>query len=280
MVMYCNAACKKKHRHKHKQECEEHVRLAAEQATKLHDEKLFKQPPMLYGDCPICFLRIPTLLSGSKYKTCCGKVICSGCNFAPVYDHKGSMVDETCPFCRAAAPRSDEEAIERLNKRVNVGDAEGISNLGFYYAHGVHSLPQDNTKAFELWLKAAEFGHVTAYFNIGTIYDTGMCVEVDNKKANHYYELAAMGGDIKARHNLGCSEVEEGNIDRAIKHWMIAVASGEATSLAAMQSLYSDGRATKEEFTQALRSYQEYLGEIKSSQRDEAAAYSDIYKYY
>ena len=43
MVMYCNAACKKKHRHiKHKKECEEHVRLAAEHAAKLHDEKLFK----------------------------------------------------------------------------------------------------------------------------------------------------------------------------------------------------------------------------------------------
>ena len=27
---YCNAACKKKHRHKHKNDCEEHVRLAAE----------------------------------------------------------------------------------------------------------------------------------------------------------------------------------------------------------------------------------------------------------
>ena len=35
-VKYCNAACKKKHRHKHKKDCEEHVRLAAEQAAELH----------------------------------------------------------------------------------------------------------------------------------------------------------------------------------------------------------------------------------------------------
>ena len=35
-VMHCNAACKKKHRHKHKKECE---RLA-----ELYDELLFKQP--------------------------------------------------------------------------------------------------------------------------------------------------------------------------------------------------------------------------------------------
>ena len=37
MVKYCNAACKKKHRHKHKKECEEHVRLAAEHAAELHE---------------------------------------------------------------------------------------------------------------------------------------------------------------------------------------------------------------------------------------------------
>ena len=55
MVKYCNAACKKKHRSKHKKHCEEHVKLAAQSAAKLHDEKLFKQPPPQYGDCPICF---------------------------------------------------------------------------------------------------------------------------------------------------------------------------------------------------------------------------------
>ena len=67
MVMYCNASCKKKHRHKHKKDCEDHQRLVAEHAAKLHDEKLFKQPPTLEEDCPICFLRIPSLSSGSTY---------------------------------------------------------------------------------------------------------------------------------------------------------------------------------------------------------------------
>ena len=35
-VKYCNAVCKKKHRHKHKKDCEEYLRRAAEQAAKLH----------------------------------------------------------------------------------------------------------------------------------------------------------------------------------------------------------------------------------------------------
>ena len=62
-VKYCNAACKKKHRSKHKKKCE---RRAAE----LHDIELFKQPPPFREDCPICFLLLPLVDSGSKYKAC------------------------------------------------------------------------------------------------------------------------------------------------------------------------------------------------------------------
>ena len=95
IVKYCNAACKKQHRHKHKKQCEEYVRLAAQRAAELHDKELFNQSPPA-ADCPICFLRLPTftdlargrlplLITGSKYYACCGKVICSGCMYAPVY---------------------------------------------------------------------------------------------------------------------------------------------------------------------------------------------------
>ena len=40
-----------------------------------------------------------------------------------------------------------------------------------------------------------------------------------------------------------------------------------------------DGQATKEDYSNALLAYQKYIGEIKSEQRDEAAAFSDLYKY-
>ena len=75
---YCNAACKKKHRSKHKKQCERRV-------VELHDEALFKEPPPQDGDCPICFLRLPILARGQSYMACCGKVLCTGCCHAPVY---------------------------------------------------------------------------------------------------------------------------------------------------------------------------------------------------
>ena len=229
-VKYCNAICKKVHKKKHKKDCEEHCRLAVERAAKLHDEKLFKHPSSQYGDCPICFLRLPYLASGRSYMACCGKLICSGCTYAPVYDNQGNEVDnQKCVFCRTPWP-NEEEMIKRLKKRVEAGDAYAIYNLGCYYDKGMYGIPQNYTKALEL------------------------CV--------------------------GEMEENAGNMNRAIKHYMIAVGSGHNDSLKQIQQLYSNGHATKEDYKKALQLYQTYLGEIKSPQRDEAAAADDQYRYY
>ena len=106
----------------------------------------------------------------------------------------------------------------------------------------------------------------------------GHGVERNKKKAIHYWELAAMGGDSKARNILGLNERKLGNMDRALEHYMIAVKGGDSNSLESIKAMYMDGDTTKEDYTKALRSYQIYLDEIKSDQRDEAAA--DGNKYY
>jgi len=148
MVEYCNASCKKKHRSKHKKACEEYQRRVAE----LHDEELFKQPPPK-EDCPICFLRMPTLDMGWRYFSCCGKRICNGCIQAPLYDDQGNEVNnEKCAFCRAPCPSSVEEAIEREKKRMEANDPIAIFNVGNYYRDGRNGFPQDYNKALELWL--------------------------------------------------------------------------------------------------------------------------------
>ena len=280
-VRYCNAACKKKHRHKHKKQCEEHQRLAAEHAAELHDEELFKEPPSQYGDCPICFLRLPTLHTGWRYQTCCGKVICSGCSYAPVYDDQGNEVDNhKCPFCRTPAPTSEKEANERDKKRMEAGDPIAIYNIGRNYYSGLSGYTQDYKKALELWHQAGELGYANAYNNIGYCYNSGNGVEVDKGKAKQFYELAAMGGDSTARHNLGNNETRVGNYDRALKHSMIAVRGGDSDSLITIKGIYLNGYATKEDYTKGLQLYQEYMTDIKSNQRDKAAAAREDHRYY
>jgi len=287
MVKYCNAACKKKHRHKHKKECEEHARLAAEKrneelrrAAELHDEELFKQPPPK-EDCPICFLRLPSLKTGWRYYACCGKVICCGCVRAPVYDNQGNKVDnKKCPFCRVPTPHTIEESLESEKKRVEVNDPIAIHNQGNYYRDGRNGFPQDYTKALELWHRAAELGDATSYSSIGYAYQFGKGAEHDMKRAVRYYELAAIGGDEVARNNLGTGEARAGNLNRALKHYMIAVRSGYNSSLQTVKRLYSNEYATKEDYTTALQLYQVYLDEIKSCQRDKAAAFDERFRYY
>ena len=247
----------------------------------ISDKALFKQPP-LKKDCPICNLLLPVIGSGSVYNSCCGKIICSGCSHAPVYDNLGNeIIEEKCPFCRTPVPTSDEEYNERLQKRVELDDAEAIFTLGCNYSFGDDGFPQDVVKSFELFVWAGDLGCTEAYCNIGYAYENGNGVEIDEKKAKYYFELAAIGGDVNARNNLGIVEGDKGNMERALKHYMIAAEGGFDCSLTRIQKLYTNGHATKEDYAQALRAYQAYLSEIKSTQRDKAATASAInYRYY
>ena len=131
---------------------------------------------------------------------------------------------------------------------------------------------ENAARAMELWLKAGELGCATSYGRIAYAYNNGEGVERDVKKANYYAEIAAMGGDATARHNLGVSEQIAGNMDRAVKHWMIAAGAGLDDSLEKIRQCYTNGDVTKDDFEKTLRAHKEANDEMKSDQRDAAAA--------
>jgi len=87
-------------------------------------------------------------------------------------------------------------------------------------------------------------------------------------------------GHAYARNTLGDIELKDGNINRAIKHHLIASAFGCSNSLDSIRGLFKEGFATKDDYMNALKGYQEYLGDIKSDQRDDAASFNDELKYY
>ena len=269
-VKYCNAACKKKHRSKHKKKCDRRV-------AELHDEALFKQPPTL-EDCPICMIRLPEMEGGRKYYTCCGKIICSGCSHANMKRSKGQIL---CPFCRTPEPTSNKEELKRNIKRVEMKDFYAMYEYGCCFDRGKLGCPQNLVKALEQFHRAGELGCAEAHNKIGYAYYYGKGVQRDMKKAAYYWEISAVNGDAKARHNLGAEEKDAGNMERALKHFMIAVECGISASLDTIKRLYMNGHATKEDYAKALQAYQSYLDEIRSDQRDDAAAHdSNQYKYY
>ena len=267
LVKYCNASCKKKHRSRHKKKCEKRI-------AELFDEELFKVP-LPREECPICMLPLPlyevTLYenhTGMTFHTCCGKRICNGC----VDTMEASGAKDLCPFCRTPPANSDEENIKRVKKLLEKGNAYAFYVLAGYYVQGINGLPQNRAKANELYLKAGELGCADAYCNLGSAYVLGRGVEIDKKKAKHYYELAAMNGSVDARYNLGNNELRAGNYYRAFKHFIIAARAGDKLSLDAVKYGFMDGHVTKEEYANALREYQKSQDEMKSDIRDKALA--------
>ena len=253
LVKYCNVACKKKHRHKHKKKCERRV-------AELYNEKLFKEPPPP-EDCPICMLPLPLDADQITFESCCGKLICNGCIVA-MLEREG--VNILCAFCRTPGTKSDEEIIERLEKLMDKGNAYACSRLAGCYAKGRMGILQDWLKANELYLKAGELGCAEAYFNLGNTYDFGRGVEIDKEKAKHYLELAAMNGCLHARYNLGVIEGQAGNNQRAYKHYLIAAGAGFKLSLDIVKSGFRSGIITKDEYANTLRAYQKSQDDIKS----------------
>jgi len=258
-VKYCNAACKKKHRKKHKKACERRV-------AELHEEALFNDVER--DECPICMLPMPIHADQITYKSCCGKTICDGC----IYAMDVSEGKDLCPFCRIPPPSSDEDQIKRVKKLMDNGNAGAFHQLAGYYARGINGMPQDHQKSNELLIKAGELGYSEAYHHLGHSYDNGYGVEVDIEKAKYYYELAAMNGSIKARHNLGCTEGAAGDEQRAYKHCILAARAGYESSLDAVEQGFMHGDVTKDEYEDTLHAYQKSVDEMKSDERDKAAA--------
>ena len=58
--------------------------------------------------------------------------------------------------------------------------------------------------------------------------------------------------------------------DRALRHWMISAKMGHKGSVESIKKMFMGGVATKEQYTQALKGYQEAVEEMKSHDREEA----------
>ena len=263
LVKYCGADCQQAHRPQHKKECKRRV-------AELHDEALFKPPPSR-EECPICFLELPLYSNMQVYKSCCGKIICEGCSFASA-EHSGDD-RPPCPFCRKPATRSKEEGTRRMERRVELQDPEAITMMGECFMRGQRGLQQDIDKALELVHRAAELGSIGAHHYLGDIYFHGQGVQEDKKKGKYHLEIAAMGGNVMARDNLGVLEWNSGNDDRAMKHYMISASAGYDNSLKAVQDGYRKGFVTKDDFETTLRAHQKSKDEMKSEWRDKAAAH-------
>ena len=257
LVKYCSVECQEDHRSQHEEACKK-------RAAELRDELLFKQPESTHmGDCPICCLPLPLDTKKSNMNTCCSKIFCKGCVLANSVREDEQSLEFSCPFCRKPSAKTEEEADKQMMKRIEANDPVAISEWG-----GKQYIKGEYQIAFEYWSKAAELGVAQAHFHLAVLYQEGVGVEKDEGKEIHHLEEAAIGGHPYARRCLGCVENDNGNIERAIKHWIIAAKLGDDRSIKCLMEAFKLGCLSKEDLTAALRAHKAAVDATTSPQRN------------
>ncbi|EJK59613.1 hypothetical protein THAOC_20134, partial [Thalassiosira oceanica] len=98
-------------------------------------------------------------------------------------------------------------------------------------------------------------------------------VQQDDAKVAHFWTKAAMQGHVLARANLGWLERKKGNDDRAVRHYLISAKMGHERSVESIKDAFMAGIATKVQYAEALKGYQDAVEEMKSRDRYEAKVY-------
>ena len=262
LVHYCSDDCQQDHSSNHEEACKK-------RAAELRDELLFKQPENTHrGDCPICMIPLPLDKQKSILKSCCSKVICKGCSHANIIREDPMRLTFLCPFCREPMPETKEDYCKLMKKRIEMNDPVAM------YQEGVGQRQKGNYRsAFVYYSKAAKLGDADAHYTLSILYHLGQGVEKDTRKEIYHFEEATILGHPWARYNLGCVEEDNGNVERALRHWLIAARQGEDDSLKTLMKAFKEGLISKEDLAATLRAHKAAVDETKSAQREAAEEY-------
>jgi TPR repeat protein len=181
-----------------------------------------------------------------------------------VHSFSQSGIIDKCSFCKAVIVLTNKERVGQIMKRVMANDAGAIHELGCYYYNGEFGLLQDRAKATELWTQAVKLGSSKAHYNLGIVYYEG----ADLKKAKFYFGAAAVAGDEEARSKLGGIERSSGNVERAVKHWMIAASSECFRAMHTLTTCLESGYISREAINTTLAAYNVSCAKMRSEARD------------
>ncbi len=106
---------------------------------------------------------------------------------------------------------NSSEGLRALQHSVDMGSSEGAQRLAVIFAEGLAGTPRNDSRAAELFGKAAIAGNQRAQLNLGILYFRGQGVARDLVQARAWLEKAAIGDDPFALYALGrVMEISEG----------------------------------------------------------------------
>ena len=86
--------------------------------------------------------------------------------------------------------------------------------------------------------------------------------------AKIHFEAAAMAGHEVARYNIGNREAQSGNMERAVKHWMIAASAGDYQAMNNCLIAFKQGLVSRNAMDSTLTAYNNSCVEMRSEARD------------
>lgn len=255
-----------------------------------------------HRDCPICYHRLPIKEAEHVYHSCCGQVICNGCvvgkqrtllkESQPQFKDLGRIIEGTtpeeeqfrlieehgnniyvCPYCRTPPPDDEQEFLQRLYDRIEIRNDRdytiAVSTLGYYHEHGHHGLPQNLTKAEELYKKAYDLDDPGAAWNLSCLYRDHYSDQ--KEKEMEYLLRGEMLGHYKCIQFLSKCAHDSGNLEEFTRLWMKVVCLGADTSI--LLDCYRVNLLSKDDLATTLRANQAVKNEVETKRRDFANRY-------
>jgi hypothetical protein len=282
-VWYCDKDCQNRHWKVHRKECKRIKKELVKRGGKLDlgDEKDLGPLPDLLPreECPICMRALPFQEGLQTYAVCCGKILCAGCDFQHNIQTKKVNVERakmqqpqvgrTCAFCRVPVSNSDEEMLARIRKRVEHKDPEAVHCMAMHYGYGKYGLPVDQAKCIDLLRESAGLGLADAQHQLGNFHHNGgMGLGQNEEEALQYWDKAAKGGNVIARHNLGCTEMENGDDVAAMCNWRLCASGGYRTSMEVLVQCFEFGFLHHADLAEVLQAMYLAIADLKSEDRD------------
>ncbi len=143
-----------------------------------------------------------------------------------------------------------------FKKAADMGDANGLYNLGMCHLRGYGCLP-DKHLAFKCFRASAEKGHPEAINNMGGFYRDGIVVRRDLVMATKFFERSAKLGNDYGLLNYALAlqrgEGVEKDAERAVEYFKDAAERGNAEAMNAYGMCFHVGNGVEKDHTTAVR---------------------------
>lgn len=144
--------------------------------------------------------------------------------------------------------------LDEIKLQAKQGNADAQYNLGVIYEQGI-GISVDSKKAINWYQKAAEQGRFEAQYNLGLMYSRGVGGKQDYRKAKKWFGKAAESGDAQSQTLLGVLYAEgkgvAQNYEEAVKWYQKAADQGNPEAQALLGEMYLVGKGVTEDYKKA-----------------------------